>query len=181
MHVTSTRSNPLSREVRGASIEDTELGVVYEATVGKADGRVWLESLTILPQSPGQRIDKALLSRVPAQRIAEQVALHLAAEDADREQYGPRFLGTYGDGERQTPHDPPTVDQVAALVKAGENRHTIATRYGVTKWAADVWIRKARQAGKIPAARADQQPADKPARPNRGRAQKPNKGTENSK
>lgn len=147
---TASPGNPLAEQVRGARITDRDTGLTYEATIGRGQGQVWLDSLTIIAK-PGQRIDQALIRSVPVQRIAEQVALHLAEEDA-------AGVPAFATRAHRGKHDRPTAEEVAHLVAQGESRQTIATRYGVSASAADKWIAQARRAGLIPPATTGRKP-----------------------
>lgn len=185
---TAHQRHPFSQKVEGARIDDHDKGLTYEATIGQGDGQVWLESLTIIANRPGQRIDHALLNGIPTKRIAEQVQLHLAEQQALREQTGSRRAFVIG---QESPvvgrTEPPTMDELAELVTAGETRGSLAKLFGVSPSAVDNWLGKARRAGVIKPATTGrprrpqtvEQSADEPARPNRGRAKKPNQGTEN--
>lgn len=138
--------------MEGARIVDGEAGLTYEATIGTTDdGRRWLSSVTIIAHGPEHAITNAI--RIPAYTIAEQMALQLADNAALREQTGdPTAVVIMGSGLRRGAHEAPGVVQIGTDVKAGENRHTIATKYGVSVWTADKWLMKARQAGTVPPA-----------------------------
>lgn len=125
-----------SATVRGAEITDPDRRVSYRATIGRGDGRVWLRSVEIIPDDPDP---DARVWRVPHQAIAEAVALQLAEEDRVAAngwfQVGPNRIG---DGI-------PTPEELAELLRRGENRHTIAARYDRSTSRVDDWLRAARR------------------------------------
>ena len=131
--------------IRGALIRDDDAGLFYEATVGQAHGRTWLRSLTILTTRMDQRIDQDTIRRVPVQRIAEQVALHMAAED---EAGGPILSGEL----HRHPQDFPTVEEVVSEWEHGGSRKAMAKRLNISVYTLDKRIREARDRGLIPAA-----------------------------
>jgi hypothetical protein len=130
---------------KGARITDKGRGVVYEATIEwpaqQASPR--LTSLTIIPID-GQRIDQKLIRAVPVQRIAEQVGIYLARQEA-----GSLLIST---GTYPTSQDTPSLQTVADLWHAGERRHDLARRFNVTPSAVDAWLGKCRKANLIPPA-----------------------------
>lgn len=129
-------------ELRGARITDRDAGLVYEATIGRRNGRVWLTSQTVLTTTENQRIDQAAIRKVPVQGIAEQVALHLAEE-------GRAGMPVFSEaaplkGER------PSTQQVARDWRQGLGRAELATAYGFSPYTVDDWLREARDAGLSP-------------------------------
>ncbi len=124
--------------------------MTYEATIGTDEsGRRWLASVTLIAHGPEHAITNA--TRIPAYTIAEQVALQVAADQGLRDETGNPSAFVLG-GQRRGAQEPPTVEELGRDVRAGEDRHTIAEKYGVTVWAADKWLAKARRAGTVPAA-----------------------------
>lgn len=142
---TVSRDNSLAIPIRGARITDVDRGLVYEATIEREGGRIWLSSLTILTTRRDQQIDNETMRRIPAQRIAEQVALQLAAEEAAGN-------AVFTTRPHTGKHDTPSPEQVAHEVKAGATRQTLAIKYSVSISAADKWIGRSRRAGLIPPA-----------------------------
>jgi len=126
----------------GATITDHDRGLIYEARIEQQDGRQWLKSLTIMTTKEGQRIDQSVMRSIPVQRIAEQVSLHLAAEQE---------MGTMmrSDEPWKTAHDGPTTEQVADDYRAGLSRSALATKYHASVFTIDKRIREARDAGLI--------------------------------
>ena len=131
-------------ELRGARITDRDAGLVYEATIGRRNGRVWLTSQTVLTTTENQRIDQAAIRKVPVQRIAEQVAHHLAEEA----RAGMPVFSEAAPlkGER------PSTQQVARDWRQGLGRAELATAYGFSPYTVDDWLREARDAGLSPPA-----------------------------
>jgi hypothetical protein len=153
-------------EERGARIYDDEAGLIYEATIGRGNGRVWLNSLTILATEPGRQIDRDLLRRVPAQRIAEQVAMQLAADDAEQPRYtddGQEVLRIRGamPARRARGDRPADAELVADVIAHGMGRRQIAEKYRASLSTVDNWLTPLRRRGDIPRAKAGR-PATRP-------------------
>ncbi len=148
-------------EVEGARIVDEGTGRTYEAVVSYGDdGRPWLSSLTIIAHGPERAITNSI--RVPAATIAEQVDLQLKADAAAREQTGDdRAFNIATRGLRRGAQDAPDEAQIGRDVRSGEDRHTIAAKYGVTVWTADKWLTRARRAGTVPPATRGRPPRGK--------------------
>lgn len=124
---------PGSREA--TIVHDNLLKTVYLVTVGKrpstegnSDGGFFLGSLAIEPQD-GSPVDQDMLRRIPVQQIADAVVIK-AREESRR---------------RGTPPDTgvPTSAQIEAMLKSGENRHTIAARYSRSPSTVSDWIGRA--------------------------------------
>lgn len=139
---------PSPVELRGARIRDDDCGLIYEATVNRGSGKVWLTSLSIHTTHEGQRIDQDTIRRAPVQRIADQVADILAQWD-DPDGYPVDWL-THGapppTGARPSPQ------QVATDWESGLRRKDIAHKYGVSLHAVDKWLKESRDADLIPQA-----------------------------
>jgi hypothetical protein len=126
------------RRIDGARIFDADRDLIYEAVIERANGRARLTGITILTTQPGQRIDQDTIRRVPVQRIAEQVSLHLAeAESSDlsaifttepvRNAPVGRFL-----------------EEVARDHRSGLSRNAIAAKWHVSVYTVDKRLREAR-------------------------------------
>lgn len=138
---------PLFRAAEdGAEITDHDRRLVYEARIGQEDGRQWLTSLTIRTTDPTRRIDQQVMRSIPVQRIAEQVALHLAVQREEGMSWVAHEL-------HESPHDLPTVEQVAAHYRDGLGRSAIAAKYQMSPYTVDDRIREGRDRGLIPPAR----------------------------
>ncbi len=83
------------------------------------------------------------------QRIAEQVALQLAADEATERAHGEGAFDLTTRA-RRGPQDPPDLQEVASRVHAGETRQPLAALYGVSVYAVDKWLGRARRAGLLP-------------------------------
>jgi hypothetical protein len=149
-------------EERGARICDDEAGIVYEATIGRGNGRVWLTSLSIVLADPRRQIDRELLRRVPAQRIAEQVAMQLAADEA-REAAGPTYtddgqevlrIVTASPARRARGDRPSDAELIEDVIVSGLGRRQIAEKYRASLSTVDNWLGPLRQRGEIPRAKA---------------------------
>lgn len=125
----------------GASIHDFDNRTTYRATIGRGEGAVWLESLSI-EHTDGAPVDRASLRRVPVQQIAEATAQNI------EENSEPGVI-VIRDGEVELASDRrsvrPTSEELAALIREGHNRRTLATKYGREVSTVDDWIGRARR------------------------------------
>lgn len=125
----------------GASIHDYDTRTTYRATIGRGEGTVWLESLSI-EHTDGAPVDRASLRRVPVQQIAEATAQSI------EENSEPDVLIVVRDGEVRLPSDVadmPSSEELAALMREGHNRRTLAARYHRSLSTVDDWIGRARR------------------------------------
>ncbi len=133
--------------VPGAEIIDLDRGLVYRATTVATPQGPKVRSIEVRTQ--GDRpLTPALVRATPLQAIADEVAVLAAA----RQSASPTTLivddGTGPAGGLELPSDTdgvPTSEEVAALLRAGETRRTIAARYERSVTAVDKWIGRARR------------------------------------
>jgi hypothetical protein len=138
-----TKSNPIpKRRFDGATITDKDNDLIYQAVIEQADGKARLTGITILTTRPDQRIDQETIRRVPVQRIAEQVSLHLARQES-------AGVASFTTGPHRSKHDGPTVDGVAQDHKDGLSRAAIAAKWHASVYTIDKRLREARDQGLI--------------------------------
>lgn len=125
----------------GASIHDHDQRTTYRATVGRGEGAVWLESLQI-EHTDGRPVDRADLRRVPVQQIAEATA-QCIEENSEPGVLVVRDGELELDADRRT--DMPSSEELAALMREGHNRRTLAVRYSRSLSTVDDWIGRARR------------------------------------
>jgi hypothetical protein len=164
----------------GVQIRDFAYGMTYLVTIGRANGRVWLRSLEIEPHRDNARIDNAALRRIPVQVLAEYAALYLDDRDRVRKAIGtgaPRpTTGTQAFGIRaprgsiRMPGEQavPTSAEVAALLKEGHTRKTLAAMFYRTPSTISDWIGRAYR--EVP----DQMPPRRPGGRRPANTPKPN-------
>jgi hypothetical protein len=143
---TSPRHHKAGIEVEGLQIHDDDLGLVFEATIRVRGGRPGLRSLTIITTREQQTIDAATMRRIPVQRIAAEVAKHLAEMKA-------LHAGEADSIRARIPSGPPNNEQVEtdkaeAEAEGVSPRQFMAKKYGVTAWAADKWLARAKEAAR---------------------------------
>lgn len=155
---TVSKTAPLPKvRCDGARIHDKDTGLIYEAVIERENGQARLTGLTILTTQPGQRIDKDVMRSIAVQRIAEQVSLHLdAQEDAGMPAFGETL---------RSKHDGPKLEQVADDYRAGLSRSVIAAKYLASPYTIDKRIREARDQGLIPPARIGRKRSTKTSEP----------------
>lgn len=124
----------------GASVVDFDTRTSYRATIGRGEGAVWLESLSI-EHVDGAPVDRETLRRVPVQQIAEATAQCI---EENRE---PGTIVIRG-GEVRVPSDVgnrPSSEELAVLMREGHNRRTLAAKFYRSLSTVDDWIGKARR------------------------------------
>lgn len=132
--------------VPGASIRDPKRGVTYNVTATGSEGRVWLRSVELLVDDPSKQPDP-ITYRVPSQLLADAAALHLAQTEG-KQDAAAVVTDEHGNVvvEVEEPRSgPPSTDELAALVKAGETRRTLAARFGRSVITVDGWLAQARR------------------------------------
>ena len=137
-------------EIPGAQIRDRDTGVVYRATIGTGRGGPWLTSLTIETTEPGQRINSAMLSRVPTKALAEAVGQHL------REVAEAGYDGVFRTRVRLR-GDKPDLRELAEEY-LNHKRQDLAALYGVSTSTIDRWVAEARALGLIGPAKTGRPP-----------------------
>lgn len=130
-------------KVPGASIRDKGRGVTYNVTVQGGEGRVWPRTIEVVLDDPETAPD-ASLYRLPAQRLADAAAIHLAGQKEDE------LVWTDEEGEvilAITDSKPaiPTTEQLAELVNSGMTRRVLAARFDRSVATVDGWLGQARR------------------------------------
>lgn len=127
-------------ETPGVAIHDAEKAVTYVVAVAGAEGRVWPASVQVVLDDPTQQPDPSVW-RLPAQRLAERAALDLARwSDAPAEADSDSLVIV-----TDSRPGPPSTEELAALVAAGESRRTLAVRFDRSVVTVDGWLAKARR------------------------------------
>ena len=137
----------------GASVFDADHRVTYYVTVGRGNGQVWIRSIEVEVERTGQRIDNAVLRRIPLATLAEHVALFLdrraltrASIGAGRPKEGrlPLFGTIAPPGSiRLEGNEVPTTTELARMLRDGHTRATIAQHFERSPSTVSDWIRRA--------------------------------------
>lgn len=142
--------------IEGAQVTDRSRGVTYRVTIGQGDGRgVWLRTLEVVPLAEGVAVDQPMLRRVPVAALAAYVAValagwkhaetahRLAASERGEPEPGGLLQFVLPGGISLRDDGVPTSDELAAMLRAGETRHTIAARYSRAPSTVSDWIGRA--------------------------------------
>lgn len=123
---------------RTLRIADPEAGVVYEVTLDTDDAGPHISTLTVYATGPGQRIDAALLRRIPTDQLIRYTARRFAEEDE-----AGRPLPVLEGLSRGRMTD----EEFIAHYRKGMSRDDLAAKNHMSVYGIDKWVRRLRDAG----------------------------------
>lgn len=127
-------------------ITDRENGLVYEVTLGRGNGRVWINGLSIFTMDPQDRIGQDTIRGLSLREMQER-----AASVIEGMQTKEGLAELLRDGAPPPKSERPSPELVAELMDKGWTRRDFAKHFGRELSTVDDWRGEARAMGLTPA------------------------------